>query len=102
MDGETAKANGKFVAEPAGVGLTGKEDDAVHDVVNEAIGDIVAAVGGDVQPDLVEVGLGEFRETKALQRTARRFEAFNAARRFRPLAFTRVASFDRDARSCAV
>ncbi len=102
MDGNTAKTDGEFVADPAGVGLTGEEDDAVHDVVDEAIGNIHAAIGGDVQPHLVEIGLGEFREAKALHRAARRFEAFNAARRLRPRAFTRAASLDRDARSCSV
>ena len=34
--------------------MTGEQDDAVHDVVEEVIGDIHAAVGGDVEPNLSE------------------------------------------------
>src|SRR3989304_1847953 len=60
LDGEAAKTWREFVAKPARFGMTGEQDDAVYDVVHEAIGDIRAAIARDVQPSLVEIGLGEF------------------------------------------
>jgi len=59
LHGEAAKTDGEFVAKPAGVGLSGEQDDPVHDVVDETVGDIHAAIAGDVQPNVVEIGLGE-------------------------------------------
>ena len=82
--------------------MTGEQGDAVHNLVEEAIGDSHAAIGGDVEPHLVEVGLGKLRQTDMFHRAVLRFEAFTAATRFRPRAFTRAASVDRDGRSCAV
>lgn len=48
LDGNTAKTAGEFIAEPAGVRLGREENDPVHDVVDEAIGDSHAAIAGDV------------------------------------------------------
>ncbi len=43
-DGETAKACSNFVAQPTGVGMTGKQDASIRDVVDQTIGDIDAAI----------------------------------------------------------
>src|SRR5207244_9699988 len=68
--------------------ISGQQNDAAHDVVYVSIGDIDPAVAGDIEPDLVEIDLSELRQTVALHRAVR-FDAFNAARRRRPRAFTR-------------
>jgi hypothetical protein len=52
------KADGEFVAPPTGLGMTGEQDDAAHDVVEEVIRDIHTAIAGDIEPHLVEIGLG--------------------------------------------
>jgi hypothetical protein len=39
-DGEAAKAGSDFVAKPAGFGMTGQKNDAIHDVVDDTIGAI--------------------------------------------------------------
>ena len=85
-----------------GFGTTGQKNDAIHDVVDDTISAIDAAISGHVHPDLFEIALGERREAVALHRAALRFRAFNAARRFLPPAFTRATSLGVDVRSCSV
>ena len=74
--------------------MRGQQGESLGDSLDQAVGGVDAAVLGDVQPDPLKIEFGERRETIALHRAARRFDALSSARRFRPRAFTWAASFD--------
>lgn len=74
--------------------MRGEQVESPSDHMDEPIGERDAAVLGDVQPDLLQIEFGERRKAIAIHRDVRRFGALSSARRFRPRAFTRDASFD--------
>lgn len=102
LDREASKSGGDVVAKAAGLGVSGEKSEAIHDFGDRTIRDLDAAISGHVHPDVFEVRLGECRKAIAPHRTPLRFRAFNAARRFLPLVFTRATSLGVDVRSYSV
>ena len=94
LHGKTAKTRGDLIACPACVSVRDQQVKSPRDRFDEPIGARDAAVLGNVQPDLFQIAFGERRKAIPFHLDVRRFGALVSAKRFRPRAFTRDASFD--------
>src|SRR5271157_2287119 len=97
-DGKGPQAGAQIlVAGTPEIGIAGEKKEPVRDGANEAVGNIhTAALGSNVTPNAVEVGIGQ-RRTAVLHR---RGVCCSAARRARPRCVTCWASSRMD--SCVI
>jgi len=88
-DSKSARAGAKFVAQASHVGMTAKQEKLIGDGINHTVGDIHAAtLTGQVQPDIVKIGICSGRPIVGHQRAKDRL----ASKRARPRCFTSSAS----------